>query len=242
MLHPLRRYSGNPATDSQKWREQAGGELRDSAVRHHSPVRICLQNYGFCYGHHHGQWHPRIYCSVYYFLFMLGVIMVAAPGVPGGAIMAATGILSTMLGFGDADIALMIATYIALDSFGTATNVTGDGAIAIAIDKIAGRSLDESAKTESHQGLNRASLLTETSTWLRSRTKRSRQQVLAYCGCHRILPSCIVLLTGTTSTDSSSVLPVKPRTILVMAEPIGAISKSVTSCVDLGRRRASPTR
>lgn len=86
------------------------------------------------------------------FLFMLGIIMVAAPGVPGGAIMAATGILATMLGFGDADIALMIATYIALDSFGTATNVTGDGAIAIAVDKIAGTSLDESAKTESHHG------------------------------------------------------------------------------------------
>ena len=66
--------------------------------------------------------------------------------------MAATGVLSSMLGFGDADVALKIATYIALDSFGTATNVTGDGAIAIAVDKIAGNSLDESAKTESHQG------------------------------------------------------------------------------------------
>lgn len=77
------------------------------------------------------------------FLFMLGIIMVAAPGVPGGAIMAATGILSTMLGFGDADIALMIATYIALDSFGTATNVTGDGAIAIIMDKIAGVKIGE---------------------------------------------------------------------------------------------------
>ena len=86
------------------------------------------------------------------FLFMLGIIMVAAPGVPGGAIMAATGILSTMLGFGDADIALMIATYIALDSFGTATNVTGDGAIAIAMDKIAGSAIDEATKTASHQG------------------------------------------------------------------------------------------
>lgn len=75
------------------------------------------------------------------FLFMLGVTMVAAPGVPGGAIMAATGILSSMLGFGDADVALMIATYIALDSFGTATNVTGDGAIAIAMDAIAGEKL-----------------------------------------------------------------------------------------------------
>lgn len=72
------------------------------------------------------------------FIFMLGVTMVAAPGVPGGAIMAATGILASMLGFSEADVALMIATYIALDPFGTATNVTGDGAIALVIDKLAG--------------------------------------------------------------------------------------------------------
>lgn len=71
------------------------------------------------------------------FVFMLGITMVAAPGVPGGAIMAATGLLASMLGFNDANVALMIATYIALDSFGTATNVTGDGAIAIAVDKMA---------------------------------------------------------------------------------------------------------
>ncbi len=75
------------------------------------------------------------------FIFMLGVTMVAAPGVPGGAIMAATGILSSMLGFSDADVALMIATYIALDPFGTATNVTGDGAISLVVDKIAGGKL-----------------------------------------------------------------------------------------------------
>ena len=72
------------------------------------------------------------------FVFMLGVTMVAAPGVPGGAIMAATGLLATMLGFDDAQVALMIATYIAMDSFGTATNVTGDAAIAIVVDTMAG--------------------------------------------------------------------------------------------------------
>ena len=72
------------------------------------------------------------------FIFMLGITMVAAPGVPGGAIMAATGLLSSMLGFDDAQVALMIATYIAMDSFGTATNVTGDGAIAIVVDRLAG--------------------------------------------------------------------------------------------------------
>jgi len=70
------------------------------------------------------------------FIFMLGITMVAAPGVPGGAIMAATGILQSMLGFDDSAVALMIATYIALDSFGTATNVTGDGAIAIIMDRL----------------------------------------------------------------------------------------------------------
>lgn len=79
------------------------------------------------------------------FIFMLGVVMVAAPGVPGGAIMAAVGILQTMLGFDEQQVALMIATYIALDSFGTATNVTGDGAIAIIMDKILGKKLEDSA-------------------------------------------------------------------------------------------------
>lgn len=70
------------------------------------------------------------------FIFMLGIAMVAAPGVPGGAIMAAIGIISGMLGFGSEDQALMIALYIAMDSFGTACNVTGDGALTIIIDKI----------------------------------------------------------------------------------------------------------
>ena len=64
------------------------------------------------------------------FIAMLGITIVAAPGVPGGAIMASLGLLSSMLGFSEADNALMIALYIAMDSFGTACNVTGDGAIA----------------------------------------------------------------------------------------------------------------
>jgi Na+/H+-dicarboxylate symporter len=72
------------------------------------------------------------------FIMMLGIAMVAAPGVPGGAIMAALGLLQSMLGFNDTLQALMIALYIAMDSFGTACNVTGDGAIAVIVDKIAG--------------------------------------------------------------------------------------------------------
>ncbi len=65
------------------------------------------------------------------FIFMLGVTMIAAPGVPGGAVMAAIGLLSSMLGFNETMIALMLALYLAQDSFGTATNVTGDGALAL---------------------------------------------------------------------------------------------------------------
>ncbi len=70
------------------------------------------------------------------FIFMLGVMMVAAPGVPGGAIMAALGVIQSILGFDAQQQALMIALYITMDSFGTACNVTGDGAIALIIDKI----------------------------------------------------------------------------------------------------------
>lgn len=70
------------------------------------------------------------------FICMLGVTMVAAPGVPGGAIMAAIGIIASMLGFNIENQALMISLYIAMDSFGTACNVTGDGTIAIVIDKL----------------------------------------------------------------------------------------------------------
>ena len=72
------------------------------------------------------------------FICMLGITMVAAPGVPGGAIMASLGLLQSMLGFDQEAQALMIALYIAMDSFGTACNVTGDGAIAIIVDKLMG--------------------------------------------------------------------------------------------------------
>lgn len=66
---------------------------------------------------------------------MLGITMVAAPGVPGGAIMAAIAILQSILGFNEQAIALMIAVYVAIDSFGTACNVTGDGAISLIVNR-----------------------------------------------------------------------------------------------------------
>lgn len=82
------------------------------------------------------------------FILMLGVMMIAAPGVPGGAIAAAAGLLTQMLGFGQVEVGLMFAAYIALDSFGTAANVTGDGAIAMIVDKLGGRPAEGSGQDE----------------------------------------------------------------------------------------------
>lgn len=75
------------------------------------------------------------FVTVIGFVLMLAISIVAAPGVPGGAIMASLGVLASILGFTEADQALMIALYIAMDSFGTACNVTGDGSLALLIDK-----------------------------------------------------------------------------------------------------------
>ena len=70
------------------------------------------------------------------FIMMLGVTMVAAPGVPGGGVMAALGLITSMLGFTDPMQQLIIALHFSQDSFGTATNVTGDQAIALIVDRI----------------------------------------------------------------------------------------------------------
>ncbi|MBB6451140.1 Na+/H+-dicarboxylate symporter [Geomicrobium halophilum] len=72
--------------------------------------------------------------AIFPFILGLGVIMIAAPGVPGGAIIAASGLLTSMLGFNEAAIGLMIALYMAQDSLGTGCNVTGDGAIALSVN------------------------------------------------------------------------------------------------------------
>lgn len=70
------------------------------------------------------------------FILLLGIVMIAAPGVPGGAVIAALGVLGSVLGFDETALGLMIALYTTQDSLGTATNVTGDGAIALIVDKI----------------------------------------------------------------------------------------------------------
>ncbi len=91
---------------------------------------------------------PITFSGMFGFILMLGVTMVAAPGVPGGAVMAALGLLESMLGFGPELTSLMIALYLTQDSFGTACNVTGDGAIAIIVNKVAGFKLIKKEKKE----------------------------------------------------------------------------------------------
>lgn len=85
------------------------------------------------------------------FIVMLGVTMVAAPGVPGGGVMAALGLLESMLGFGNVEKSLMIALHAAQDSFGTATNVTGDGAIVIIVESILKKRNNTNIKNEEHE-------------------------------------------------------------------------------------------
>ncbi|SHJ62281.1 Na+/H+-dicarboxylate symporter [Clostridium cavendishii DSM 21758] len=85
------------------------------------------------------------------FIFMLGITMVAAPGIPGGGVMAALGLLQAMLGFGSLEKPIMIALHAAQDSFGTATNVSGDGAIAMIVDEIINR---RKVKTSSEELLS----------------------------------------------------------------------------------------
>lgn len=90
------------------------------------------------------------------FIFMLGITMVAAPGVPGGAVMAALGLFSSMLGFSEAAVGLMITLYVAQDSFGTACNVTGDGAIAMMVNKLVSK--------EKRMALDTAQVVWQTGT------------------------------------------------------------------------------
>lgn len=77
---------------------------------------------------------PISFGTIVGFIMLMGVTMVAAPGIPGGAVMAALGLLKGMLGFNEAQLALMIALYISQDSFGTATSVAGNNSVAVIVD------------------------------------------------------------------------------------------------------------
>ncbi len=73
------------------------------------------------------------------YIFMLSVVAIASPGVPGGVVLASAGIVESALGFSPERYALMVAIYMALDGMGTACNLTGDGAIALVVDRFSGR-------------------------------------------------------------------------------------------------------
>lgn len=73
------------------------------------------------------------------FIFLLGITMIAAPGIPGGGVISALGLLQSLLGFGSLEKSLIIALHTAQDSFGTATNVTGDGSLAIIVEEMLNR-------------------------------------------------------------------------------------------------------
>ena len=73
------------------------------------------------------------------FCVLLGIFAVGAPGVPGGTVVASLGIVTGVLGFDQTGVALLIAIFALQDSFGTACNVTGDGALTIMLDGIFNR-------------------------------------------------------------------------------------------------------
>lgn len=70
------------------------------------------------------------------FIILLGIFAIGAPGVPGGTVMASLGIIISVLGFDDSGVALMLTIFALQDSFGTACNVTGDGALALILNGI----------------------------------------------------------------------------------------------------------
>ncbi|MBR8702219.1 Serine/threonine transporter SstT [Fusobacterium sp. DD29] len=80
------------------------------------------------------------------FIILLGVFAIGAPGVPGGTVMASLGIIISVLGFDDSGVALMLTIFALQDSFGTACNVTGDGALALILNGIFDKELAQQKK------------------------------------------------------------------------------------------------
>ena len=73
------------------------------------------------------------------FIFMMGIAAVAAPGVMSGVLMASVGLMESIVGFTPEQVGLLMTFYLALDGYGPAANVTGDGAIALIIDRFFGK-------------------------------------------------------------------------------------------------------
>ncbi len=74
--------------------------------------------------------------SMITFIILLGIFAIGAPGVPGGTVMASLGLITGILGFDESGVALMLTIFALQDSFGTACNITGDGAIALMLTGI----------------------------------------------------------------------------------------------------------
>lgn len=70
------------------------------------------------------------------FIFLLGIFAIGAPGVPGGTVVASLGLITSILGFDNTGVALILSIFALQDSFGTACNITGDGAIALMVTGI----------------------------------------------------------------------------------------------------------
>ena len=79
---------------------------------------------------------PISFLGMIPFMLNIGIVMAAAPGIPCGAILAATGVLQSMLGFDSIMISMMITLHVMQDGFGTACNISGDSAVAVIIDWI----------------------------------------------------------------------------------------------------------
>ncbi len=73
------------------------------------------------------------------FCALLGIFAIGAPGVPGGTVVASLGLISGVLGFGEEGLALVLTIFALQDSFGTACNVTGDGALTLILSGYAGK-------------------------------------------------------------------------------------------------------
>ncbi|MCK8827401.1 dicarboxylate/amino acid:cation symporter [Natroniella acetigena] len=86
------------------------------------------------------------FSSMLLFILLLGIFAIGAPGVPGGTVMASMGLLISVLGFDQSGVALVLTIFAIQDSFGTACNVTGDGAIALILTGIFNEHTESSKK------------------------------------------------------------------------------------------------
>ena len=81
------------------------------------------------------------------FILLLGLFAIGAPGVPGGTVLASLGLIISVLHFDEAGTALLLTIFALQDSFGTACNITGDGALTLITDTFEKNSIENFIKT-----------------------------------------------------------------------------------------------